>query len=1111
MNIYAPNDPLSRRGLWAEILEVKNSLEGMWVLMGDFNEVRDAGERLNSDFIEANADAFNHFILSAGLVEYNMGGGNFTYISDNGEKLSKLDRFLVCVGFREKWPNATVLALDRVASDHRPIVLCTAQSDFGHIPFRFFNSWFELPGFLDFVLQRCRVFTFSGPEDLAMAIKLRWLKNKIKEWLKVDKENKEGMYDSKKRRLAIIENQAEERMLVEEELDERAECRNFMAEFERLKQLDLRQKSRSKWAIDGDENSAFFHNIINSNISTNRLNGLMVDGVWITDPLVIKESLFGFFRQQFSEPMDARPELVCPNLATISDSDAMMLESPFTVDEIKTAVWDCDGDRAPGPDGFNFKFIKRCWDVFRDDLVKLFGKFYEEGSLNSCCTSSFIALIPKVKDPTSPKDFRPISLIGVINKVISKVLVNRLKGVVGGLISEQQSAFLAGRNIMDGPLILNEVLSWLKKAKRSAMYFKADLNKAYDSVNWAFLDSIMSQMKFPNRWRAWIMATLRTARASVLVNGSPTREFECTRGLRQGDPLSPFLFVIVMEALTGIMKKATSAGLFNGIKVTNEGPYLSHLIYADDVVFIGEWSIVNVNNLRRILRCFYLASGLKVNLDKCSIYGVGVNEGEVEAMAQVLKCRKGTFPFKHLGLLVGANMNLARNWKPVIDTFKNRLSLWKAKTLSYGGRITLIKSVLNALPTYYLSLFKAPVKVIDALDRIRRVFFWGGSEEKARMNWVAWDRTIAPIEYGGLGFGSLKDSNLAMLAKWWWRFRSEKTGLWRRVVWAIHHNARVWKSIPEKISVAGPWKNIYNIWRPLLEANIDIKNAFSVVVGNGNNTEFWLDSWIDPEPLYIKYPALFKEEQVKNCLVSDRWSITGGYPVWIWAWSRPVLGPDAAVQFQQLTALLRNVTLSAAADYWKWRYEDAGVFSVAGIKKLLSSAGRGSPGDAFEWNNWVPKKVSIVAWRAEMERLPTKCALARRNVPVQDQMCVFCGEYGESSDHVFVSCHFAQMVWLNLAGWFKLQPVITFGIKDLLILHDLSSGLRKKKAIHAVVLVAFWCIWKLRNEIVFRQAAPNLIRTLDEIKSVAYLWIKNRAKAPTLTWEDWSRFNLGRL
>ncbi|XP_021986013.1 uncharacterized protein LOC110882246 [Helianthus annuus] len=209
MNIYAPNEPLSRRALWSEILDVKNSLQGLWVLMGDFNEVRDASERLNSEFVEANADAFNHFILSAGLVEYNMGGGNYTYISDNGKKLSKLDRFLVCLGFKEQWPNATVLALDRVASDHRPIILSTVQSDFGHIPFRFFNSWFELPGFLDFVLQRCGAFSFSGSEDLALAIKLRWLKYKIKARLKVEKENTEGLYDTKKRRLATIENLAE--------------------------------------------------------------------------------------------------------------------------------------------------------------------------------------------------------------------------------------------------------------------------------------------------------------------------------------------------------------------------------------------------------------------------------------------------------------------------------------------------------------------------------------------------------------------------------------------------------------------------------------------------------------------------------------------------------------------------------------------------------------------------------------------------------------------------------------------------------------------------------------------------------------------------------------
>ncbi|KAJ0693696.1 putative Endonuclease/exonuclease/phosphatase superfamily [Helianthus annuus] len=223
------------------------------------------------------------------------GGGSFTYISDNGTKLSKLDRYLVCLGFKERWPNAAVIALEREASDHRPIVLSTVQSDFGHIPFRFFNSWFEFPGFLDYVLQRSNMFHFSGPADLALAIKLRWLKNNIKAWLKVEKVRREGAYYGKKSRLAAIESVAEVRVLLEEELLERAECRNFMAEFDRVKQMDLQQKSRSKWVVDGDENSAYFHHIVNSNISTNRLNGLMINGVWVTNPLSIKESLYDFF------------------------------------------------------------------------------------------------------------------------------------------------------------------------------------------------------------------------------------------------------------------------------------------------------------------------------------------------------------------------------------------------------------------------------------------------------------------------------------------------------------------------------------------------------------------------------------------------------------------------------------------------------------------------------------------------------------------------------------------------------------------------------------------------------------------------------------------------
>ncbi|XP_035836585.1 uncharacterized protein LOC118484743 [Helianthus annuus] len=262
VNVYAPNDEVLRRQLWSNLLQVRNSIQGLWVFMGDFNEVREPSERQNSEFMASQAECFNQFILSAALQEYKMGGGRFTYISDNGTKLSKLDCFLVCLGYMEIWPNASVLALD-----HRPIILNTTPADFGHIPFRFYNSWFEFCGFLEYVKQLCMSFTFSGPSDLALAVKLRWLKNKIKEWVTWYKNRLGGVYSEKKKIVAHLEHLAESRPHQQEELSSGTDCMQFILEADRLKQLDARQKSRSWWALEGDENSSFFHSIVDSNLS----------------------------------------------------------------------------------------------------------------------------------------------------------------------------------------------------------------------------------------------------------------------------------------------------------------------------------------------------------------------------------------------------------------------------------------------------------------------------------------------------------------------------------------------------------------------------------------------------------------------------------------------------------------------------------------------------------------------------------------------------------------------------------------------------------------------------------------------------------------------------
>lgn len=198
-------------------------------------------------------------------------------------------------------------------------------------------------------------------------------------------------------------------------------------------------------------------------------------------------------------------------------------------------------------------------------------------------------------------DYRPINLIGCMYKIVAKILAGRLKRVVGTVVEEVQYAYIEERHVLEGPLIINEIHSWAKKSKEKLYMFKVDFEKAFDSLNWGYLDSIMAQMGFSIKWREWLHACLSSSCASVLVNGSPTEEFEITKGVRQGDPLSSFLFIIAMEGLNQVLKSAREQNFILGITLPNNGPTVSHLFYADDAIFVGKWDNSSIKNLARIL------------------------------------------------------------------------------------------------------------------------------------------------------------------------------------------------------------------------------------------------------------------------------------------------------------------------------------------------------------------------------------------------------------------------------------------------------------------------------------------------------------------------------
>ena len=269
------------------------------------------------------------------------------------------------------------------------------------------------------------------------------------------------------------------------------------------------------------------------------------------------------------------------------------MEEVFSEEEIWAAISELNGDKAPGPDGFPLAFWSFSWDFVKAEVMGFFKEFHEHGKFVRSINATFLVLIPKKQNVEDLKDLRLISLVGGLYKILAKVLANRIKRVLGKVISPVQSAFVEGRQILDAVLIVNEAVDSIIKRKESGLACKLDIEKAYDHLSWEFLTQVMEKMGFGTRWVSWVKWCISTASFSIMVNGTPVGFFQSSRGLRQGDPLSPYLFVIGMEVLSRLLNRAVSSNYFYGCKIADrdgEGSVISHLLYADDTLLFCDAS-----------------------------------------------------------------------------------------------------------------------------------------------------------------------------------------------------------------------------------------------------------------------------------------------------------------------------------------------------------------------------------------------------------------------------------------------------------------------------------------------------------------------------------------
>lgn len=337
--------------------------------------------------------------------------------------------------------------------------------------------------------------------------------------------------------------------------------------------------------------------------------------------------------------------------------------------------------------------------------------------------------------------------------------------------------------------------------------------------------------------------------------------------------------------------------------------------------------------------CFQKTAGLRVNLEKSSLFGVGKDRNLVESMVAIIGCKPDQMPSTFLGLPVGESMGSCKHWKNLIDKFKKKLSSWKIKTLSIGGRHTIASNVLGSLGTYMFSLFKAPGGILKILEGLRRKFFWGGDEEQRKIPWIKWDKVTSDKKKGGLGIGSLRELNMALLSKWCWRYKTEKEALWVKVVDSIHGKDSIAKGYKE-INCGHNWRRIVQQWDELQEEDLDPRMLIKKQVRNGKNTSFWMDWWTEDKPLRKKYPRLFnleirKEITVEEKLNNNRWSED---------WKKNFRDGRSKEELEILVKNMESFTLTDGDDKWVCPEGPKKRFEVAWMRQKIGKKTPGATG-----------------------------------------------------------------------------------------------------------------------------------------------------------------------
>ncbi|XP_062021276.1 uncharacterized protein LOC133737799 [Rosa rugosa] len=619
--------------------------------------------------------------------------------------------------------------------------------------------------------------------------------------------------------------------------------------------------------------------------------------------------------------------------------------------EVKKAMFSIGGLKAPGFDGFPALFYQKFWSLYNAEIFSIVQVAFSSCEIPAGLNHTIISLIPKVPGPQSMVQFRPISLCSTIYKVISKIIVARIRPLMQNLISPNQVSYVPGRQISDNIMIAQELLFKFKKSSGYKGFFawKVDLSKAYDRLSWSFIESVLHEACFPPSLVKLIMSCISSTSFQICFNGELTDSFQAHRGIRQGDPLSPYIFVLCMEKLAHLIQSAVDIGAWKAVRTSQSGPKVSHLFFGDDLMLFAEATHDQARILKQCLDIFCSLSGQAVNYEKSLIFCSPNTNGELAGdISNICGSPLTTDLGKYLGMpLIHSRVN-KYTYISILDKVQSRLSGWKSKVLSMAGRLTLIHSVTATIPSYAMQTAKLPTSICDSLDKLNRNFLWGDIEDKRRVHLINWDTVCLPKSLGGLGIKKSSEMNQAMLAKAGWRLFQNNSGLWATVYkdkYLSHDNLfDANYQIPKDCS---------STWRSVVHGASLLKQGLTWRVGDGKRIKFWIDIWLPPLAL-INYIHHDVEIDI-NATICSFWNENGRNINLLYSYF-----PDDIVSRILHTPPGFD---GCGEDIQIWNYTSNGDFSVKSAYHIFFDTydQLHSPWK-FIWKMHIPPKLKTFTW-----------------------------------------------------------------------------------------------------------------------------------------------------